>query len=214
MTLRQLTRSILRGYPNKNLLDKVSARDKISLFSKSHKRGDSTMKGKSVGMTVCLVLIALFTAPVAFGQALGGKWFELKVSFKGYAFAPNGLDKVSGSTTNYLHLSWNGSAYEYSIYALDGTQIPQHSPETSFVPDILEYYETARDVGMTFARDEMNYIDVWQTAIITIKKSKDAFKSATFTSLGCEVEDGEMEGETAFGGCTIKGKMIDSPPFL
>jgi hypothetical protein len=165
-------------------------------------------------MTVCIALIALLTAPAAFGQALHEKWFELKVNFKGYAFVPEGLDKVSGSVTNYMRLSWNSGeqTYTFSIYTADGTPIPQGDTAT-FSPDILEDYETAIDVDMMFARDESNYIWTWHTSLITIKKSKGAFKSATFNSLGCEVDDGEIDGDTAFGGCTIKGKTIESPPF-
>jgi hypothetical protein len=166
---------------------------------------------KTACMTVCVALIALFTAPVAFGQALDGKWFQLKVSFKGYAFEDSTLDKVSGSTTNYMRLDWTGSAYQCFIYTSDGSEIIQDS---GFTPDSLEYYETAIDVDMTFGQDDTNYINAYHTSLINIKRDKQgAFKSATFTSLGCEVYDGEMNGATAFGGCTIKGKTIESPPF-
>ena len=173
------------------------------------------MKRKTACMTVCIALIALLTAPAAFGQALDGKWFELKVTFKGYTFVAEGLDKVSGSVTNYMRLAWdpNTSTYGFSIYASDGTLIPQGDTPT-FSPDILEDYETAIDVNMLFAQDDTNYIWTWHTSLIAIKRSKGAFKSATFTSLGCEVDDGEIGGETAFGGCTIKGKTIESPPFI
>jgi hypothetical protein len=167
-------------------------------------------------LVVFVVILVFLTAPVAFGQALDGKWFQLKISFKGYAFGgPSGLDKISGSTTNYLNLVWNPgtSSYDYTIYTSDGTPLTQ-SQDTAFSPDILEYAETVRDVGMTFGRDDTNYIDAYHTSLIKIKRdSQGALKSATFTSLGCEVYDGEAEGNTAFGGCTIKGKTIVAPPF-
>jgi len=153
---------------------------------------------------------------MAFGQALDGQWLQLKVGFKGYAFGgPGGLDKIGGSTTNYMLLTWDGAnpEYDYSIYTADGILISQ-ADDVAFSPDLAEFYETARDVGMTFGRDGSNYINTYLTALIKIKRdSQGALKSATFTSLGCEVYDGEMDGDTAFGGCTVKGKTIESPPF-
>jgi hypothetical protein len=84
-----------------------------------------------------------------------------------------------------------------------------------FSPELLESQETLRHVGIRFGRDDSNYIDTFITALIMIKRdSHGFFKGATFTSLGCEVYDGEMETLTAFGDCTIKGKTIDTPPFL
>lgn len=166
-------------------------------------------------LAVFVFLFVFIAAPLAFGQALDGKWLQLKISFKGYAFGQNGLDKMSGSSSNYLFLSWDdiNSAYTFSLFQPNGTMIPQRG-ETYFVPDFLEYEETARDVGMTLARDGSNYIDTYLTGLIKIKRdSQGALKNATFTSLGCEVYDGEMDGNTAFGGCTIKGKMIDAPSF-
>jgi len=162
------------------------------------------------------ILLVFLSAPVAFGQALDGKWFQLKVGFKGYAFGPGVLDKISGSATNYMLLTWDNvnSVYSYSIYQSDGTSISQGGI-SSFSPDLLEYEETAIDVFMTFGRDDTNYINANLTALIKIKRdSQSALKSATFTSLGCQVYDGEMDGNSAFGGCTIKGKTIQFPPFL
>jgi hypothetical protein len=168
-------------------------------------------------LAACVSLMILLTAPVVFGQEFDGKWFELKVNFKGYSFGIDSLDKVSGSTTNYMLLQWDGGTefYSYSIYRPDGTPITQQEAiETVFHPDILLNYETVYDVGMTFERDSTNYINVYHTSLIKIKRdSQGALKSATFTSLGCEVYDGEMNSDFAFGGCTIKGKLISAPPF-
>ena len=165
---------------------------------------------------IFVILLVFLSAPVAFGQALDGKWFQLKVGFKGYAFGTGVLDKISGSATNYMLLTWDNvnSVYNYSIYQSDGTSISQGG-NPSFRPDLLEYEETAIDAFMTFGRDDSNYINANLTALIKIKRdSQSALKSATFTSLGCQVYDGEMDGNTAFGGCTIKGKTIQFPPFL
>jgi len=170
-------------------------------------------------LLVFVILLVFLAAPIAFGQALDGKWFQLKMNFKGYAFEYGGLDKInksSGSATNYMVLTWEGPQYHFSLFQPDGTEITQRFDTVAyFTPDLLEYQETLRHVGMRFGRDDSNYIDTFITALIKIKRdSQGALKSATFTSLGCEVYDGEMETLTAFGGCTIKGKTIDTPPFL
>jgi len=168
-------------------------------------------------LAIFVILLVFLSAPVAFGQALDGKWFQLKVGFKGYAFGTGGLDKISGSATNYMLFTWDNinSVYNYSIYQSDGIAIPQDLADASFSTDLLEYEETAINVRMAFGRDDTNYINTNLTALIKIKRdSQSALKSATFTSLGCQVYDGEMDGNTAFGGCTIKGKTIQFPPFL
>jgi hypothetical protein len=161
-------------------------------------------------LLVCAVLLVFLAAPVAFGQALNGQWFQLKVSQKGYAFGPGGIYKFSGSITNYMLLTWDDGnlVYNYSLFQPDGTQIPQGV--NPFFAPIGDNEEIAADVGMEFARDDINYIVSWHTTRITIKRdSQGAFKSATFNSLGCEIIDGEVDGNTAFGGCVIKGKTID-----
>jgi hypothetical protein len=168
---------------------------------------------------VFVSLLFFLAAPIAFGQALDGKWFQLKMNFKGYAFEYGVLDKInksSGSATNYMLLTCEGSQYHFSIFQTDGIEITQRFDTVAyFSPNLLEYQETLRHVGMRLGRDDSNYIDTFITALIKIKRdSQGALKSATFTSLGCEVYDGEMETLTAFGGCTIKGKTIDAPPFL
>ena len=170
-------------------------------------------------LLVFVILLGFLPAPIAFGQALDGKWLQLKMSFKGYAFEYGGLDKInksSGNATNYMLFTWDAGQYHFSIFQPDGTEMKQRSDTVAyFFPDLLEYQETLRHVGMRFGSDDSNYIDTFITALIKIKRdSHGALKSATFTSLGCEVYDGEMETLTAFGGCTIKGKTIDAPPFL
>jgi hypothetical protein len=170
-------------------------------------------------LVVFVILLFFLSAPIAFGQALDGKWLQLKMNFKGYAFEYGGLDKInksSGSATNYMLLTWDAGGYTFKIFQPDGTELIQRFDTVAyFTPDLLEYQETLRHVGMRFGRDDSNYIDTFITALIKIKRdSQGALKSATFNSLGCEVYDGEMETFTAFGGCTIKGKTIDAPPFL
>ena len=126
------------------------------------------------------------------------------------------LTKVAAVLQTICSLPGKALNIILAIFQPDGTEITQRFDTVAyFTPDLLEYQETLRHVGMRFGRDDSNYIDTFITALIKIKRdSQGALKSATFTSLGCEVYDGEMETLTAFGGCTIKGKTIDAPPFL
>jgi hypothetical protein len=164
-------------------------------------------------MMVCIVLIGFFAVRIAFGQALDGQWFQLKVSHKGYGFDSNGIYKIRGSITNYMLLTWDGInlRYDFRLFRADGTEISQ---------GIYGYYpywrpmgdneEIAADVGMEFAPDSINYIDTHHTSFIKIKRdSKGIFKSATFNSLGCQDINGGIDDKNVYGGCVIKGKTID-----
>ncbi len=176
------------------------------------------MKRFTCSMVLVIVLV-LLAASLGFGQVLDGTWLKLKMSFKGYTFEYGVLDKInksSGSATNYMLLTWDAGSYRFTIFQSDGTELTQRFDTVPyFMPDPIDDQVTLRHVGMRFGRDDSNYIDTFITALIKIKRdSHGTFKSATFTSLGCEVYDGEMETLTAFGGCTIRGKTVDAPPFL
>jgi hypothetical protein len=164
-------------------------------------------------MMVCVVLIVLYAVPFTFGQALDGQWFQMKVSHKGYGVNPGGILKISGSITNYMHLTWDAvhSRYDFRLFRADGSEISQgiygYNPYWSPMGD---NEEIAADVGMEFSPDSMNYIDTHHTSFIKIKRdSKGNFKSATYTSLGCQDINGGIGDKNVYGGCVIKGKTID-----
>jgi hypothetical protein len=167
---------------------------------------------KSVCMAFCIALVVLFTTPFAFGQALDGLWFEAKVNFKGYTVDSNGLlDKVSGSGVNYLYMTYVVTGTNYIVTAYDEAGNPAPYPDTLSAIGANE--NIMEDLGLQFGEGS-NYLKTYQTSLITIKRDKQgAIKSITINSMGCEVYDGLIDGKPVYGGCTMKAKKIDSPPF-
>jgi len=164
---------------------------------------------KIARMTICIAFLVLFTAPVAFGQALHDQWFRLKIGISGIMV--DGNDVVTPLTCgceNYMHLVWDTDHYIYRLFDHAGAEIlaPWNTTFTTIGVD----ENLAVKVETRFARDS-NHIDTYNTSYIQIKKdSHGVFKKATFTGMGCEVHDGLINGQQFYGGCTIKGKTIDS----
>lgn len=163
---------------------------------------------KSVYITACIALMVLLAAPLAFGQALDGLWFQAKVNIKGYTVDSSGLlDNISGSTVNYFHTTWvTSTTYNVTVYDETGNQM---DAEPTFAT-IGANEDIVSDLGMQFGEGS-NYINTYQTSLIKIKRDSKGggIKSVTFNSIGCEIFSGEVDGKAFYGGCTMKAKTID-----
>lgn len=159
-------------------------------------------------VAVFVILLALLTAPLAFGQALHDQWFKLSIGIKGFMVDVTGeLTPLVCGCENYMHLLWDTDHYTYRLFDHAGVEIA--GPLSTTFTTIGADENLVVNLQTRFARDA-NHIDTHHTSYIRIKKdSHGVFKKATFTSLGCDVYDGTVGGQDFYGGCTIKGKTID-----
>lgn len=161
--------------------------------------------------TFLIALIILFTTPIAFGQALDGLWFKAKTTFKGYTVDGSGLiSKANVTMVNYFYLTWIDTAYYVATYDEAGNVMPVG--DSSF-HTIGANEDIVRDFTMELGHVS-NSINMVQSSIIKIKRdSHGAVKSATFNSMGCDIWRAQIEGNGFYGGCAMKAKTIEYPPF-
>jgi len=173
------------------------------------KRG-TNMK-KYVCVTFCIALIVLFTTSFAFSQALDGLWFQAKSTYKGYTVDAGGLlTKASGKLVNYINFTWetDGSNYNIVFYDEAGNMITSTTKVA-----IGANEEIIEDLGGILG-DATQNIYTHLTPLIKIKRGREGpLKSVTITSMGCEVYGGGIDGNDFYGGCTMKAKSIEAPPF-
>ncbi len=164
---------------------------------------------KHVCVSICIALIVLFTAPFAFGQALDGLWFKANVTYKGYTVDGSGLlTKTSGKFVNYLNFTWDDVNYDIACYDEDGNIIYTNQKATLGANE-----ELIDDLGMSFG-NTTDYIETYQAPLIKIKRDRaGTLKSVTINSMGCEAHGGPIDGNQFYGGCTMKAKTIEAPPF-
>ena len=169
------------------------------------------MKKKYVCVTFCIILIVLFTTPFAFSQSLDGLWFQAKSIYKGYTVDAGGLlTKESGRLMNYINFTWDIDSSNYNIVFYDevGNMITSTTKVTLGANE-----EIIEDLGGILGTATQN-IYTHLTPLIKIKRDRGgAFRSATITSMGCEVYGGTIGGNDFYGGCTMKAKSIELPPF-
>ena len=162
--------------------------------------------------TLFIALIILFTTPLAFGQALDGLWFQAKGNFKGYTVDGSGLlDKASVNTVNYFHLTWNVTNTNYYITNYDEAGNGMNGDVE--IATVGTNEDIVHDLTLQLGQVS-SPLFAYQTCLIKIKRDSHGFvKSVTFNSMGCESYNGYINGNEFFGGCTMKAKKIDSPPF-
>jgi hypothetical protein len=176
-----------------------------------------------------LGLFMFFTAPLAFGQDLGGAWFQVKFAGKGYV--SNDLDasvgaKTQGNFVNYVQFVYN-DLWAFPFYEMH-VWYPTAMGWTYYfdtgADDMLLY--GAPDWNLTFLDKQFatygGYGTQWwyfadgeyfgwgsANVIIDVKRKNGAVNSATLQSLGCSGEGWTNNKDTySYGGCTIKGKLV------
>ena len=160
---------------------------------------------------VAVVALGAFAAPIVSAQQLGGVWFKLKLSAKGYTFDTNTLavTKLSFSGPVYMQfVSINGGA-EYNIYPWTQVNSVWTNASTGLESLIGSNQTFISDCELTFkAVSSGNYFDTYHTPFISIKTDgTGAFKSATYSGTG-EIYDGNMNGKTCYGYFTLKGTSV------
>ncbi|MGD9579221.1 MAG: hypothetical protein AB7Y74_13310 [Syntrophorhabdus sp.] len=111
---------------------------------------------------------------------------------------------------NYLNFTWDdvNSYYDIVCYDEAGNTI-----ETNQKATLGANEELIDDLGMSFG-NTTDYITTYQAPLIKIKRDRaGTLKSVTINSMGCEAHGGPIDGNEFYGGCTMKAKTIEAPPF-
>lgn len=166
---------------------------------------------KVTSIVIFVALLVLFSVSGAPGQVLDNQWFAVKASAKGYLMDLAGEVPTPASFTAicYLHLL-PGSVYTYenSIYCQDasgGWIAEQWSPfRLNGVDDGIGYnWQAAWSNGN-------KGFEAYSTVRISVKKdSSGAVTKATFKSTGCVVSAAIFDGRDFYGGCSLRGKLVD-----
>ena len=162
-------------------------------------------------IAIAIVAIFLTGSGTAFAQAMHGKWFELKVSAKGYEVdMAEDVYKLSGKTTAYMHMDWDTNHYDYYIFSETSPGVWQQTDDGTFSLTIsTEDYIFLSD-DCTIAWPDGTSYHFYFTALIRVKLDKlGALSSASLATLGAAV-DTSSSGVDTYGGATVKGKVIDS----
>ena len=173
-------------------------------------RGGMAMK-RIASMLVFVALLVFFAAPEAPGQVLNNTWFSVKAAAKGYVMDLAGEipTPASFSTTCYLHLL-PGSVYTYenSIYCQDASGEWLQENWSAF-----RVNGTDDGIGFNWQTSWYNGdrgFEAYSTVRIAVKKnSSGAVTKAAFKSIGCVVSAALFEERDFYGGCSLKGKLVD-----
>jgi len=177
-------------------------------------RKEEALMKRVVVMGTFITILVFATVPFALGQALDQTWFELKINIKGHT-VDRGTGVISPATFNtiaYLRLTSATSCYDALVY-------------TEVTPGDWQ----PADYGLCTegTNEEIGTIGIMPIAVgsnrftlhhaLSIKIRKDdagTLRSAAMKSMGCDVISGYMSSKPFYGGCTVKGKRVDAPPFF
>jgi len=194
----------------------------INFYKKSavltnHITEEESMKKISMLLGSIALAVLLLGASNASAQVLNDTWFKLNVSAKGYAVGmDDSVGKVSFKATVYMLVQYNGSdRYNYYFYSetSPGTFQETRNGNFSSTPSGEVYFFLSDKELLARASDGAEAI-AYITGMIKVKlDAEGGLASATFQSLGAEVYDGETpDGDTVYGGLTVKGKICEAPP--
>jgi hypothetical protein len=183
-------------------------------------------------MVLGVVLFMFMIAPVASAQynpdMLGGKWFKVKASWKGY------YDTVADETTG-TYSGGSGKIYVYVTYT--GDSDPYYTLATCTPDDNGNYFKGQVDsmhlrwiTGDSYQKQLWDFLGLWDLEgdslsfstldygsspipflVMDVKlDTNGAFKSAQFKSMACigYFSDHGNPAKVGIGSCSLSGKTV------
>ena len=155
-----------------------------------------------------LVLSAF--SSTASAQLLDNTWFKILVVTKGYSLDSMGDVRKSGAKAFvYMYVTWNDGESEYNcdVWSETSDGVWEVTTNSSFNME-KNGVLFLPDNGWNIATPNATF-HFYQTSVIWLRSFADSLRSASFRSLGAEVNSGTLDdGSSFYGGALLVGASV------